>query len=121
MTPTGAPWTSGPTALAPHRHLRPAEDGPGLRGLRSGGSGTGTQRRTSASRLSPNIRAPGLELLERSVNGVPGLVARRAGVVMTVASFGVSEGRVTRIRVVRNPEKLRPWAWEETEVEDSSR
>nr|CAJ88200.1 putative RNA polymerase ECF-subfamily sigma factor [Streptomyces ambofaciens ATCC 23877] len=48
-------------------------------------------------------------------------MARRAGVVMTVASFGVSEGRVTRIRVVRNPEKLRPWAWEETEVEDSSR
>ncbi|MFB7460374.1 RNA polymerase sigma factor SigJ [Streptomyces sp. NPDC056188] len=56
--------------------------------------------------------APGLELLERSVNGVPGLVARRAGVVMTVASFDVSDGRVTRIWVVRNPEKLRPWARE---------
>ncbi len=57
--------------------------------------------------------APGLELLERSVNGVPGLVARRAGVVVTVASFDVSEdGRVTRIWVVRNPEKLRPWARE---------
>jgi RNA polymerase sigma-70 factor (ECF subfamily) len=56
-------------------------------------------------------RAPGLELLERSVNGVPGLVAQRAGVVMTVAAFDVSDGRVTRIWVVRNPEKLRPWAW----------
>ncbi|MEV4442475.1 sigma factor-like helix-turn-helix DNA-binding protein [Streptomyces sp. NPDC049577] len=55
---------------------------------------------------------PGPELLERSVNGVPGLVARRAGVVVTVASFEVSNGRVTRIRVVRNPEKLRPWARE---------
>ncbi|MEW2045213.1 RNA polymerase sigma factor SigJ [Streptomyces sp. NPDC005476] len=55
-------------------------------------------------------RAPGLELLERSVNGVPGLVAQRAGVVVTVASFDVSDGRVTRIWVVRNPEKLRPWA-----------
>lgn len=55
-------------------------------------------------------RAPGLELLERTVNGVPGLVARRAGVVETVASFGVADGRVTRIWVVRNPEKLRPWA-----------
>ncbi|MFF7726651.1 RNA polymerase sigma factor SigJ [Streptomyces sp. NPDC008001] len=54
--------------------------------------------------------APGLELLERSVNGVPGLVARRAGVVATVASFDVTDGRVTRIWVVRNPEKLRPWA-----------
>ncbi|MEU1492184.1 RNA polymerase sigma factor SigJ [Streptomyces sp. NPDC005775] len=55
-------------------------------------------------------KAPGLELLERSVNGMPGLVAQRAGAVMTVASFEVVDGRVTRIWVVRNPEKLRPWA-----------
>ncbi|MFC9859339.1 MULTISPECIES: RNA polymerase sigma factor SigJ [unclassified Streptomyces] len=54
-------------------------------------------------------KAPGLELLERSVNGVPGLVARRAGAVMTVASFEVADGRVTRIWAVRNPEKLGPW------------
>ncbi|WP_217238216.1 RNA polymerase sigma factor SigJ [Streptomyces sp. AC555_RSS877] len=57
-------------------------------------------------------KAPGLELLERSVNGVPGLVAQRAGVVLTVAAFDVSDGRVTRIWVVRNPEKLRPWVRE---------
>jgi RNA polymerase sigma-70 factor (ECF subfamily) len=57
-------------------------------------------------------RAPGLELVERSVNGVPGLVARRAGVVMTVASFDVRDGHVTRIWAVRNPEKLRPWTGE---------
>ncbi|MGW9187440.1 RNA polymerase sigma factor SigJ [Streptomyces rubiginosohelvolus] len=55
-------------------------------------------------------KAPGLELLERTVNGAPGLVARRDGVVMTVASFDVPDGRVTRIWAVRNPEKLRPWA-----------
>ncbi|WP_326822317.1 RNA polymerase sigma factor SigJ [Streptosporangium sp. NBC_01756] len=54
-------------------------------------------------------KAPGLELLARSVNGVPGLVAQRAGVVMVVASFDVADGRVTRIWAVRNPEKLRPW------------
>ncbi|MFF1699393.1 RNA polymerase sigma factor SigJ [Streptomyces sp. NPDC058257] len=54
-------------------------------------------------------KAPGLELLERSVNGMPGLVAQRAGTVMTVASFAVTDGRVTRIWAVRNPEKLRPW------------
>ncbi|MEU2552226.1 RNA polymerase sigma factor SigJ [Streptomyces sp. NPDC013313] len=58
-------------------------------------------------------RAPGLELLERSVNGTPGLVARRAGVVLTVASFEVSDGRVTRIWAVRNPRKLGPWARED--------
>ncbi|MFD8436345.1 RNA polymerase sigma factor SigJ [Streptomyces microflavus] len=55
-------------------------------------------------------RAPGLELLERSVNGAPGLVARRGGTVMTVASFDVDgDGLITRIWAVRNPEKLRPW------------
>ncbi|TXS42019.1 RNA polymerase sigma factor SigJ [Streptomyces sp. OR43] len=54
-------------------------------------------------------KAPGLELLERSVNGTPGLVAQRNGAVMTVASFEIAEGRVTRIWVVRNPEKLGPW------------
>ncbi|MDX3523437.1 RNA polymerase sigma factor SigJ [Streptomyces scabiei] len=58
-------------------------------------------------------RAPGLELVERSVNGVPGLVARRAGVVMTVAAFDVRDGHVTRIWAVRNPEKLRPWTGED--------
>ncbi|RZU28419.1 RNA polymerase sigma-70 factor (ECF subfamily) [Streptomyces sp. BK022] len=55
-------------------------------------------------------RAPGLELLERSVNGLPGLVARRDGAVVTVAAFEGDGDRVTRIWVVRNPEKLRPWA-----------
>ncbi|MFI2641788.1 hypothetical protein ACH5A8_12285, partial [Streptomyces sp. NPDC018610] len=34
---------------------------------------------------------------------------RRAGVVVTVASFDVADGRVSRVWAVRNPEKLRPW------------
>ncbi|MFG2992415.1 RNA polymerase sigma factor SigJ [Streptomyces sp. NPDC048257] len=54
-------------------------------------------------------KAPGLTLLERSVNGRPGLVARHTGVTVTVAAFELTEGRVTRIWAVRNPEKLRPW------------
>ncbi|MGW2281836.1 RNA polymerase sigma factor SigJ [Streptomyces sp. NPDC001770] len=54
-------------------------------------------------------RAPGLELLERPVNGTPGLVARSGGIVLTVASFEIADGRITRMWVVRNPEKLRPW------------
>ncbi|MEV6951103.1 RNA polymerase sigma factor SigJ [Streptomyces sp. NPDC051183] len=55
-------------------------------------------------------KAPGLTLLERTVNGRPGLVAQHAGVTVTVAAFGLGDGdRVTRIWAVRNPEKLRPW------------
>ncbi|MFD9476453.1 RNA polymerase sigma factor SigJ [Streptomyces nojiriensis] len=54
-------------------------------------------------------RAPGLQLLERSVNGRPGLVAQLTGVTVTVAAFELGGDRVTRIWAVRNPEKLRPW------------
>ncbi|MGW6913127.1 RNA polymerase sigma factor SigJ [Kitasatospora sp. NPDC054939] len=53
--------------------------------------------------------APGLELLERTVNGQPGLVAQRNGVPVTVAAFDTTDGRISRIWAVRNPEKLRPW------------
>ncbi|MCX5141689.1 RNA polymerase sigma factor SigJ [Streptomyces sp. NBC_00338] len=55
-------------------------------------------------------KAPGLELLERPVNGLPGLVAQQGGAVMTVAAFDIADdGRISRIWAVRNPEKLRPW------------
>lgn len=54
-------------------------------------------------------KAPGLTLLERTVNGEPGLVAQRSGVTVTVAAFSLTGGRITRIWAVRNPEKLRPW------------
>lgn len=54
-------------------------------------------------------KAPGLTLLERTVNGQPGLVAQHRGVTVTVAALDVTGGRISRIWAVRNPEKLRPW------------
>ncbi|MEW1692972.1 RNA polymerase sigma factor SigJ [Streptomyces sp. NPDC091265] len=54
-------------------------------------------------------KAPGLVLLERTVNGRPGLVAQHTGVTVTVAAFSLTGGRVARIWAVRNPAKLRPW------------
>ncbi|WP_410658564.1 RNA polymerase sigma factor SigJ [Amycolatopsis sp. lyj-112] len=54
-------------------------------------------------------RAPGLTILERTVNGQPGLVAQHDGVTVTVAAFAVAGDRIERIWAVRNPEKLRPW------------
>ncbi|WP_435228669.1 RNA polymerase sigma factor SigJ [Streptomyces sp. Tue6028] len=54
-------------------------------------------------------KAPGLTLLERTVNGQPGLVAQHAGMTVTVAAFSGSGGRITRIWAVRNPEKLGAW------------
>jgi RNA polymerase sigma factor (sigma-70 family) len=53
--------------------------------------------------------APDLRLVERTVNGQPGLVAQVGGVIETVLAFEVAADRITRIWAVRNPEKLRPW------------
>jgi RNA polymerase sigma-70 factor, ECF subfamily len=53
--------------------------------------------------------APGLTILERTVNGQPGLVAQRDGVTATVHAFDITGDRITRIWAIRNPDKLRPW------------
>ncbi|OZM82075.1 RNA polymerase sigma factor SigJ [Pseudonocardia sp. MH-G8] len=48
-------------------------------------------------------------ILERTVNGQPGLVAQQDGVTVTVFAFDIAGGRITHIWSVRNPDKLRPW------------
>jgi RNA polymerase sigma-70 factor (ECF subfamily) len=53
--------------------------------------------------------APRLTILERVVNGQPGLVVQQDGVTATVMAFDVLGGRITRIWSVRNPDKLRSW------------
>jgi RNA polymerase sigma factor (sigma-70 family) len=50
-----------------------------------------------------------MTLLERTVNGQPGLVAQQDGVTVTVFAFDVVGDRVKHIWAQRNPEKLRPW------------
>jgi RNA polymerase sigma-70 factor (ECF subfamily) len=54
-------------------------------------------------------RAPSLTILERTVNGQPGLVAQQDSVTVTVFAFDVAGDRITHIWAIRNPEKLRPW------------
>jgi len=53
--------------------------------------------------------APGLTLLERTVNGQPGLIAQEDGVTTAVFAFGIAGDRIKQIWGVRNPDKLRPW------------
>jgi RNA polymerase sigma-70 factor (ECF subfamily) len=48
-------------------------------------------------------------MLERTVNGQPGLVAQQDGVIVTVFAFEVAHDRITHIWAIRNPDKLRPW------------
>ncbi|MEV0620250.1 RNA polymerase sigma factor SigJ [Nonomuraea sp. NPDC050404] len=50
-----------------------------------------------------------LTILERMVNGRPGLVTEQGGVVMAVMAFDVEGERIKHIWSVRNPDKLRPW------------
>jgi len=52
---------------------------------------------------------PNLTLLERTVNGQPGLVAQQDGITVTVYAFDIAGDRIKHIWAVRNPEKLRPW------------
>jgi RNA polymerase sigma-70 factor (ECF subfamily) len=54
--------------------------------------------------------APDVTLLERTVNGQPGLVAQLDGVTVTVFAFDVAGDRIKHIWAMRNPEKLRTWA-----------
>jgi RNA polymerase sigma-70 factor (ECF subfamily) len=54
-------------------------------------------------------RAGAVTMLERIVNGQPGLVVEQDGVVVTVFAFAFAAGRITHIWAVRNPEKLRSW------------
>jgi RNA polymerase sigma factor (sigma-70 family) len=55
-------------------------------------------------------RAPSnATLLERTVNGQPGLVAEQDGAIVTVFAFDVARDRINRIWVIRNPDKLRAW------------
>jgi RNA polymerase sigma-70 factor (ECF subfamily) len=55
-------------------------------------------------------RAPdSAALLERTVNGQPGLVGQQDGMTVTVFAFEVAGGRIRRIWCIRNPEKLQPW------------
>jgi RNA polymerase sigma-70 factor (ECF subfamily) len=54
-------------------------------------------------------KAPDLAIVERTVNGQPGLVAQLAGVTVAVVAFDIAGDRIKHIWAVRNPEKLRSW------------
>jgi RNA polymerase sigma factor (sigma-70 family) len=54
-------------------------------------------------------RVPDLRVEEQTVNGQLGLVAHQEHETLTVFSFDVADGRITRIWAVRNPDKLSQW------------
>ncbi|MEW2393873.1 RNA polymerase sigma factor SigJ [Streptomyces venezuelae] len=60
-------------------------------------------------------RMPDLTILERMVNGRPGLVIEHDGAVVTVLAMEATGDRITHMWVMRNPEKLREWRREPQE------
>ncbi|GAA1605876.1 RNA polymerase sigma factor SigJ [Kribbella sancticallisti] len=59
--------------------------------------------------VQASTQALGFTILERTVNGQPGLIAQLDGVTVGVIAFEVAGDRIRHIWAVRNPEKLRPW------------
>lgn len=57
---------------------------------------------------------PGLAMVERTVNGRPGLVVELDGVVAAVMAFDIADDRIHNIWAVRNPAKLRHWTPEDS-------
>lgn len=50
-----------------------------------------------------------MAILERTVNGQPGLVMQLDGVTGAVFAFDIADGRISRLWAVGNPDKL--WSW----------
>ncbi|QRP48986.1 hypothetical protein [Amycolatopsis sp. FDAARGOS 1241] len=93
-----------------HRLRCQSGDGPGgLRRLSEPDPIEGAEQITRAWVELANRAAGPTTFLERSVNGQPGLVIEHNGSTVTVLAFDLADDRIKRIRVIRNPEKLRPW------------
>ena len=60
--------------------------------------------------LDISERNPDLTVLQRTVNGQPGLVAAHNGATITVLAFDVAGAQIRNIWAIRNPEKLRAWS-----------
>lgn len=54
-------------------------------------------------------RATNVTILERTVNGQPGLVAQVDGVTVAVYAFHVAGERIKHIWAILNPDKIRAW------------
>jgi RNA polymerase sigma-70 factor (ECF subfamily) len=63
-------------------------------------------------------RGVGYTLLERTVNGRPGLVAEHDGAIVMVMAFDIADDRIKHIWAVLNPEKLGGWRQGDAEAGD---
>lgn len=55
------------------------------------------------------LLAPDLRIVERTVNGQPGLAGELDGNTVVVVAFEIVGDRIRQMWAVRNPDKLQPW------------
>lgn len=79
-------------------------DGGGL-----GGSVTGGREAIARACLDLAERTPGLTILERAVNGQPGLISSHEGVTRAVLAFHITGEEIKHIWAVFDPETLTTW------------
>lgn len=89
---------------------------PDVTAIADGGGLPGAARRPihGSMQVARNLvsaagRASDRMILERTVNGQPGLVVQHDGVIGIVIAFDLAGDRITHIWAVTNPDKLRPW------------
>ena len=89
---------------------------PDVTAIADGGGATGAVLHplTGAAQIVRSLvqlegRLSALTLLERTVNGRPGLIAQQEGRTVSVYAFDIRGSRIERIWAVRNPDKLRLW------------
>ena len=84
--------------LRPRRHRDRRQRRPGQRRAPAAQG-----RRADRPRLRRFRRAPGLTILERTVNGQPGLVAQQNGITVAVMAFDFAGDRIKHIWVILLP------------------
>jgi RNA polymerase sigma-70 factor (ECF subfamily) len=65
--------------------------------------------RAAASGELVSLVTPGTTLAVAAINGAPGIVLHRGGVVVAVVTTEIRRRRIVNVWVVCNPEKLRHW------------
>lgn len=65
--------------------------------------------RAAASCELVSLVTPGTTLAVAAINGAPGIVLYRGGVVVAVVTTEIRRRRIVNVWVVCNPEKLRHW------------
>ncbi|AZM54629.1 RNA polymerase subunit sigma-24 [Streptomyces sp. WAC 01529] len=78
-------------------------------GLVSAAPPTGGSERIARFLVALSGAAADLVLLERTVNGQPGLVVQQGGATRAVMAFDFAGDRIKGFWAVRNPEKLQAW------------